>query len=129
MYLLCFLVCEDSLDSGKAYSYKNTVALDERYKANDLICFIQSRNNFLARCVSKSQLLLVLLLVEQAGSKRMSHSQAWGTPCEHRLVFHVYWDTNKIQAGFCGLIILGTMENHWEPGKCQAGVEEILISD
>lgn len=59
----------------------------------------------------------------------MSHSQAWGTPCEHTLMSHVCWDANKIQAGFRGLIILGTVENHWEPTGCQAGTEEILISE
>lgn len=59
----------------------------------------------------------------------MSHSQAWGTPCERTLMSHVCWDANKIQAGFRGLIILGTVENHWEPTGCQAGTEEILISE
>lgn len=61
-YLLWFVVCEESLDSREVYSYKKyMVPLEEKYKAKGLICFIQSRNNFLTCCVRKSQLTLVLL--------------------------------------------------------------------
>lgn len=63
-YLLWFFVCEKSLDSREVYSYKKyMVPLEEKYEANGLICFIQSRNNFLTCCARKSQLFLVLLLV------------------------------------------------------------------
>ena len=89
-YLLWFFVCEKSLDSREVYSYKKyVVPLEEKYKANGFICFIQSRNNFLTCCARKSQLSLVLLPAELTGSKRMPRSQALGTPCGHTLMSYM----------------------------------------
>lgn len=89
-YLLWFVVCEKSLDSREVYSYKKyMVPLEEKYKANGFICFIQCRNIFLTCCVRKSQLALVLLLVEPAGSKSVPRSQALGTPCGHSPVSYM----------------------------------------